>query len=102
MLHRPFKPCSVVCIVFGAIAWVVPAWGQVAETPGAKQTSSTTSSPEPTFLHNIRQVTRGMVKAGEGYFSPDGHTIIYQAEPPGYPFYQIYMQPLAGGEPKRV
>jgi Tol biopolymer transport system component len=60
------------------------------------------SSLEPTFLHNIRQVTRGMVKAGEGYFSPDGRTIIYQAEPPGYPFYQIYMQPLAGGEPKRV
>ena len=43
------------------------------------------------------------VKAGEGYFSPDGQTIIYQAEPLDYPFYQIYTQPLAetgGGRPK--
>jgi Tol biopolymer transport system component len=43
-----------------------------------------------------------MVKAGEGYFSPGGETIIYQAVPKGYPFYQIYTQPLAGGEPKLV
>ena len=29
-------------------------------------------SIESKYLSNIRQVTRGMVKAGEGYFSPDG------------------------------
>ncbi len=57
-------------------------------------------SIEPRHLTNIRQVTRGMVKAGEGYFSPDGATIIYQAVPQGYPFYQIYSQPLAAGEPR--
>ena len=38
------------------------------------------------------QVTTGMTKAGEGYFSPDGRRIAYQAVPPGYPFYQIYVQ----------
>src|SRR6185295_20014843 len=37
-----------------------------------------------------------------GYFSPDGGSIIYQAVPPGYPFYQIYEQRLNDGEPKRV
>lgn len=57
-------------------------------------------SIESKHLTNLRQVTSGMVKAGEGYFSPDGVTIIYQAVPQGYPFYQIYSQPLAGGEPR--
>src|SRR5206468_440948 len=57
---------------------------------------------EPTFLSNVRQVTSGFVKAGEGYFSPDGQQIVYQAQPLDYPFYQIYTQPLAGGRPKRI
>jgi TolB protein len=59
-------------------------------------------SIEGQYLSNMRQLTSGFVKAGEGYFSPDGETIIYQAVPQGYPFYQIYTQPLAGGEPKLV
>src|SRR4051795_4840997 len=53
-------------------------------------------SVEGKFLSNIRQVTSGMVKAGEGYFSPDGKQIVYQAQPLDYPFYQIYTQPLPG------
>ncbi len=53
-------------------------------------------------LKNLRQVTTGMEKAGEGYFSPDGKQIIYQATTKDYPFYQIYTQPLAGGEPRLV
>jgi Tol biopolymer transport system component len=61
-----------------------------------------TESVEKKFLSNVRQVTKGMEKAGEGYFSPDGKNIVYQAVAGGYPFYQIYTQPLAGGEPKRI
>jgi TolB protein len=57
---------------------------------------------EGKFLSNVRQVTSGFVKAGEGYFSPDGQQIVYQAQPLDYPFYQIYTQPLAGGRPKRI
>jgi Tol biopolymer transport system component len=60
------------------------------------------ASIEAKYLKNIRQVTSGMTKAGEGYFSPDGKQIIYQAIPAGYPFYQIYTQPLAGGRPRRI
>lgn len=60
------------------------------------------SELEAKYLKNVRQVTRGMEKAGEGYFSPDGKSIIYQAVPPGYPFYQIYTQPLPSGEPQRI
>ena len=57
---------------------------------------------ETRYLSNIRQVTRGFEKAGEGYFSPDGKTIIYQAIRAEYPFYQIYTQPLSGGQPKLI
>jgi len=51
-------------------------------------------SIEGKYLTNVRQVTSGMLKAGEGYFSPDGNHIVYQAVTKDYPFYQIYTQPL--------
>lgn len=60
------------------------------------------SAVESKYLANVRQVTTGFVKAGEGYFSPDGKQIVYQAVPTGYPFYQIYTQPLSGGQPRRL
>src|SRR5947207_13915672 len=58
--------------------------------------ASAADSTEPKFLSNVRQVTSGFVKAGEGYFSPDGQQIVYQAQPLDYPFYQIYTKPLGG------
>jgi Tol biopolymer transport system component len=54
---------------------------------------------EARYLSNVRQVTRGFVRAGEGYFSPDGKTIVFQAVPEGYPFYQIFTMPLEAGSP---
>jgi Tol biopolymer transport system component len=62
----------------------------------------TLSPLEAEHLSSLRQVTQGMVKAGEGYFSPDGRDIVYQAVPQNYPFYQIYTQPFAGGSPRLV
>src|SRR4029078_9481623 len=59
-------------------------------------------SVETKYLSNVRQVTSGFVKAGEGYFSPDGTQIVFQAQPLDYPFYQIYTQPLVDGRPKRI
>jgi TolB protein len=59
-------------------------------------------SIEGNYLGNVRQLTSGFVKAGEGYFSPDGGTIIYQAVPQGYPFYQINKQALPNGQPQRI
>jgi Tol biopolymer transport system component len=59
-------------------------------------------SIEEKYLSHVRQVTDGFVKAGEGYFSPDGREIVYQAVPKDYPFYQIYTQPLGGGVSRRV
>jgi Tol biopolymer transport system component len=45
-------------------------------------------------------VTADFAKAGEGYFSPDGKTIIFQAQPTEYMFYQIYALPLGDHQAK--
>ena len=58
---------------------------------------------ETGHLKNIRQVTFGFVRAGEGYFSPDGKHIIFQAEEKGdNPFYQMFVQNLETGKFHRV
>ncbi len=68
-----------------------------ADAPTAKL-----SEMESKHLANVRQVTHGLPRAGEGYFSPDGKSIVYQAFPVGYPFYQIYVQGLENGAPRLV
>jgi TolB protein len=59
---------------------------------------------ESVYLKNIHPVTRDFVRAGEGYFAPDGKTIIFQAEEKdsGNPFYQIFTQDLQSGGARRV
>lgn len=59
---------------------------------------------EAKHLTNIKQLTSDFVRAGEGYFAPDGKKIIYQAEEKatGNPFYQIFVQDLANGRYDRV
>jgi TolB protein len=59
---------------------------------------------EAVHLTNIKQLTSDFVRAGEGYFSPDGTKIIYQAEEKdtGNPFYQIFLQDLKSGKYHRV
>jgi len=59
---------------------------------------------EAAHLKNIRQVTTDFVRAGEGYFSPDGKSIIFQAEEKdsGNPFYQIFVQDLQSNRVRRV
>jgi Tol biopolymer transport system component len=58
---------------------------------------------ESKHLRNIRQVTFGFAKAGEGYFRPDGKAIIFQAAQPGENDYQIYtLDLLEGARPRLV
>ncbi len=63
---------------------------------------SAVDKDEARHLTNIRQVSFGLPRAGEGYFSPDGQTVVFQAYPIGYPFYQIYVQPLDERVPQRI
>jgi TolB protein len=81
----------------GWTAWMVLATAFAADTGVRGQ-----ESVESKYLTNIRQVTDGYERAGEGYFAPDMATIVYQAIRPEYPFYQIYTQPLAGGTPRLI
>src|SRR5262245_55743322 len=59
---------------------------------------------EAAHLSNIRQVTKDFVRAGEGYFSPDGKKIIFQAEEKegGNPFFQMFVMDLETGRTTRV
>jgi tricorn protease-like protein len=59
---------------------------------------------EAVHIKNIRQLTKDFVRAGEGYFSPDMKTIIFQAEEKdtGNPFYQIFTMDLETGRTRRV
>ena len=51
---------------------------------------------EAGHLREIRPLTADFVRAGEGYFSPDGKKVIFQAEEKGTgnPFYQIFVMDL--------
>src|SRR5580704_8908668 len=60
----------------------------------------TDDAAEAKHLAGLRQVTSGLPRAGEGYFSPKGDWIVYQAYPIGYPFYQIYVQKLDEKTPR--
>jgi Tol biopolymer transport system component len=72
----------------------------------AAQTDEDWKKAESVHLRNIRQVTSddAFARAGEGYFSPDGKTIIFQAEEKGSdnPFYQIFTLDLASKKFRRV
>jgi TolB protein len=68
---------------------------------------------EASHLTNVRQVTSGFSRAGEGYFSPDGQSIIFQAVPylgpsifhhpkPDEDGYQIYTGALKEDSPARM
>jgi TolB protein len=59
---------------------------------------------EAVHLKNTHRVTSDFVRAGEGYFSPDGKQIIFQAEEKGTgnPFYQIFVMDLDTGRCRRV
>src|SRR4051794_31069694 len=67
-----------------------------ARAISADDAQAAAPSIEPKYLSNIQQITHDFTKAGEGYFSPDGKTIVFQAQPAEYMFYQIYTLPLDG------
>ena len=68
-----------------------------------KRSAEQIANLESKHLKNIQQLTFDFARAGEGYFSPDGKQIIFQAAPVGKSDYQIFTQSLeAGAKPKMV
>jgi Tol biopolymer transport system component len=60
-------------------------------------------SPERQFLSRVRRLTVEGRRAGEGYWAPDGRSLVFQSErEPGNPFYQIYLMDLATGDATRI
>jgi Tol biopolymer transport system component len=58
---------------------------------------------ERDFLTRIRRLTVEGRRAGEGYWSKDGHQLVFQSErEPGNPFYQIYLMDMASGDVSRI
>src|SRR5438034_8105752 len=84
--------------------FVTLAYLVLAAQAGAAQAGDDWQQQETRYLKNIRQVTLDFVRAGEGYFSPDGKQIIFQAEEKdtGNPFYQIFVLDLESGKFHRV
>jgi TolB protein len=79
-----------------SVAWLV--WALIL-APGAVAADESTPL-EREHLSPPARLTEGLTKAGEGYFSPHARQICYQGVPPGYPFYQIYVQPFDADEPR--
>lgn len=73
------------------LAALTPAFASLA------QSASTTN--ESDFLSRVRRVTYEGLRAGEGYFSPDGSKMVLQSErAEGNPFYQIYLMDMMTGD----
>jgi Tol biopolymer transport system component len=84
------------------LAFATLAIDPVAD-PDPDRTPAEIARLEAKHLKNIRQVTTGFARAGEGYFRPDGKAIIFQAARPGEDDYQIYtLDPAAGAQPLLV
>ncbi|MBY0460502.1 MAG: biopolymer transporter Tol [Gemmataceae bacterium] len=72
--------------------------------PPAKDAQDDWKTSEAVHLKNVKQLTTDFVRAGEGYFAPDGAKIIFQAEEKntGNPFYQIFVMDLKTGKATRI
>jgi len=82
-------------------AAVVAAFVQQSFAAAAEETTGPPRSQlESRFFASPVQVTTGLAKAGEGYFSSDSRRICYQGISRDYPFYQIYIQPLDPAAPR--
>jgi len=85
---------SLLCntLLFSSILLTLPSYAQETVCdPSAIQRA------EERHLTNITQITSpemGFERAGEGYFSPDGTTIIFQAVPTGENNFQIFTMNL--------
>lgn len=77
-----------------------------AQAPDADITETAPSEAmalETALIGRARQLTFEGRRAGEGYFSADGHQLIFQSErESGNPFYQIYLMDLDTGDTQRI
>jgi hypothetical protein len=79
-----------------------PLYSQVEPTESTESTESRVPT-EATFLTGVRQMTFEGLRAGEGYFSRDGKSMVFQSERlKDNPFYQIYWMDRETGDIEQV
>ncbi len=94
-----------------ALLLITSALGQ--QSPGRPLSAEEVARLESKHLQNVRQVTFGFFRAGEGYFRPDGKGVIFQAVPtlpttvflkarPNQYEYQIFTAELAADARPRL
>ncbi len=94
------KSMGLFCAIFFVLFLLT---GNVIAQHASSTETNTNSAEESQFLSNIRQLTYDGKRAGEGYFSEDGNSLIFQSErEPDNPFYQIYLLNLLTGDTHRV
>lgn len=90
---------SLFCLIL--FAAIVTSYSEVPNT--SENETQKEIVDEARFLTNVRQLTYDGKRAGEGYFSEDGNTLIFQSErEPDNPFYQIYLLNLLTGDTHRI
>jgi Tol biopolymer transport system component len=91
-------------LLLGPVAVAQQAGQPAARQPAAQQPAPPAAAPqERDFLTRIRRLTLEGRRSGEGYWAPDGKSLVFQSErEAGNPFYQIYKMDLASGGVERV
>jgi Tol biopolymer transport system component len=85
---------------------LLPAIGATVVLISASLTAlqpSTDADREREYLTRVRRLTIDGLRAGEGYWSPDGKRLVFQSErDASNPFYQIYTLDMVTGDVKRI
>lgn len=77
--------------------------GQETGSAAARAPVASPAQPAGPLVSNVRQLTFEGLRAGEGYFSADGASMIFQSErDAANPFYQMYLMDLDSGDVRRV
>lgn len=81
-------------------AVLLPTLGACTGIGGPTSPSALAS---PSLLSDVHQLTFAGKRSGEGYFSRDGRSLIFQSErEPENPFFQIYTLDLRRGDTRRI
>ena len=105
MPHFCIRTCLLSCVLVPAVLFPTAksATAQTADPDITESNPSEAIAQEANLVSRTRQLTFEGRRSGEGYFSVDGHRMVFQSErESGNPFYQIYLMDLDTGDTQRI